>query len=84
MSFFALVDVLLLNSMMSEAKALGISYGIYSSPSQWNPIMGGSSFAAGTALWVRMELVLTHRHGHFPIRPTPRPLSAPITRPNYL
>lgn len=37
--------------MVNEANALGIAYGIYSSPSQWNPIMGGSTAFSGAALW---------------------------------
>jgi hypothetical protein len=37
--------------MIDQAKAMNIPFGVYSSPSQWNPIMGGSGFAAGYPLW---------------------------------
>ena len=38
-------------AMINQANALGQHVGIYSSASQWNPIMGGSSFASGYPIW---------------------------------
>ena len=40
-----------LQSMVDEAKAKGVSVGIYSSASQWNPIMGGSTKFKSLPLW---------------------------------
>ncbi len=37
--------------MVDEAKARGISVGIYSSSSQWSPIMGGTSQFKSLPLW---------------------------------
>jgi len=44
-------NVNFLTSMVNEGKARGYSIGIYSSASQWNPIMGGSTKFAGYPLW---------------------------------
>jgi len=40
------------NGMVSEAKALGIPVGVYSSASQWNPIFGSSFNGGGLQLWL--------------------------------
>lgn len=37
--------------MVNEGKARGISLGIYSSASQWSPIMGGSTKFSSLPLW---------------------------------
>ena len=39
--------------MINEAAALKIDHGVYSSPSQWDPIMGGATFASHLPIWVR-------------------------------
>lgn len=44
-------NVNFLSSMVSEGKARGVSLGIYSSASQWNPIMGGSTKFSSLPLW---------------------------------
>jgi GH25 family lysozyme M1 (1,4-beta-N-acetylmuramidase) len=44
-------NVNFLTSMVNEGKAKGYSIGIYSSASQWNPIMGGSTKFASYPLW---------------------------------
>ena len=51
--------------MINEAKALKIDHGIYSSPSQWDPIMGGSGFASSLPLWVRSRYSApcVYKHG---------------------
>lgn len=44
-------NVAFLNDMVTEGKAQGVSLGIYSSASQWNPIMGGSTKFSSLPLW---------------------------------
>jgi len=44
-------NVAFLNDMVTEGKALGVSLGIYSSASQWSPIMGGSTKFSSLPLW---------------------------------
>ena len=44
-------NVNFLQGMVDEGKKRGISLGIYSSKSQWNPIMGGTSKFSSLPLW---------------------------------
>jgi GH25 family lysozyme M1 (1,4-beta-N-acetylmuramidase) len=44
-------NVNFLQGMVNEGKARGVSLGIYSSASQWNPIMGGSTAFKSLPLW---------------------------------
>eukprot|EP01032_Pedospumella_encystans_P018681 gene18681-21259_t len=44
-------NVNFLQGMVDEGKKRGISLGIYSSASQWNPIMGGSTQFSSLPLW---------------------------------
>ncbi len=44
-------NVNFLSSMVTEGKNKGYSLGIYSSASQWNPIMGGSTDFSSLPLW---------------------------------
>jgi len=38
-------------ALVSEAKALGVSLGVYTSASQWNPIMGSYTGGSSIPLW---------------------------------
>jgi hypothetical protein len=40
-----------LQRMVNQGKSLGVNMGIYSSSSQWSPIMGGTSQFASLPLW---------------------------------
>eukprot|EP01116_Phalansterium_solitarium_P017426 TRINITY_DN4290_c0_g1_i2.p1 TRINITY_DN4290_c0_g1~~TRINITY_DN4290_c0_g1_i2.p1 ORF type:complete len:214 (-),score=80.96 TRINITY_DN4290_c0_g1_i2:160-801(-) len=40
-----------ISGLISQAKAMGVHLGIYTSESQWIPITGGSTIGAGYALW---------------------------------
>jgi len=44
-------NVQFLSEMVAEGKARGINLGIYSSKSQWDPIMGGSTAFSSYPLW---------------------------------
>jgi hypothetical protein len=44
-------NVNFLSAMVTEAKNRGVSIGIYSSASQWNPIMGGSTKFSSLPIW---------------------------------
>ena len=44
-------NVNFLQKMVDEGKKKGVSLGIYSSSSQWNPIMGGSTAFKSLPLW---------------------------------
>lgn len=44
-------NVNFLQQMVDECKKKGVNVGIYSSSSQWNPIMGGSTKFKDLALW---------------------------------
>lgn len=44
-------NVQFLSEMVNEGKARGVSLGIYSSKSQWTPIMGGSEAFKSLPLW---------------------------------
>lgn len=44
-------NVKFLSEMVAEGKARGVSLGIYSSKSQWTPIMGGSTEFSDLPLW---------------------------------
>jgi len=40
-----------IQSMVNQGKARGVSIGIYSSASQWNPITGGSTAFTSLPIW---------------------------------
>jgi GH25 family lysozyme M1 (1,4-beta-N-acetylmuramidase) len=44
-------NVNFLSAMVQRGRELGVSMGIYSSASQWNPIMGGSTAFSDLPLW---------------------------------
>ena len=58
--------------MIAEGQRLGLHMGVYSSESQWNPIMGGENVASNLPLWY------PHYDGSASFSVCLRPLAHPL------